>query len=150
MTSSHAPLCSFADRDMFMRFRGGGIGHCANPNEARPAASATTAPGIADEAEELGPEDVVPEGGLGPGAPGPEDDDGGEAPLEGDPDELDAEAQEYGYEDPDELLNDDGDDGDDGDDTGEATDAGEDELGPEDGEGEDEDDIFSIEGYAPY
>lgn len=147
MTYSYVSLCSFADRDMFMRSRGGGIGHRANPNEARPAASATTAPGLADEAEELGPEDVVPEGGLGPGAPGPEDDDGGEAPLEGDLDELDAEAQEYSYEDPDELLNDDGDDGDD---TGEAADAGKDELGPEDGEGEEEDDIFSIEGYAPY
>ncbi len=48
---------------------------------------------------------------------------------------------------PDELLNDDRDGGDD---TGEAADASEDELGPEDGEGEDEDDIFSIEGYAPY
>lgn len=129
-----------------MRFRGGGIGHCANPNEARPAVPVTTTISLANEAEELGPEDVAPEGsGIGPGAPGHEDDDGGEAPLEGDPDELDAEAQEYGYEDPD-----DGDDRDEADDGDDRDAADEDELGPEDGEGEDGDDIFSIEGYAPY
>ncbi len=133
-----------------MRFRGGGIGHCANAHEAQPAVPATAAFGLPDEAEELGPKDVAPEDGLGPGAPGPEDDDGGEAPSEGDADELDAEAQEYGYEDPDVFFDEDGDNGDDGDDGDDREAVDEDELGPEDGEGEDADDLFSMEGYAPY
>ncbi len=157
----------FVDRDMFMRYRGGGIGHSVNSGEGRPIAhtsavaeegagsfhdtdaqvldslvATTTSDSIAQEAgDDPQPNHTNPTAGF----PEPGDDDGGEAPPEGDPEVIADEAEEYGYEESPDAV--DVDEELEGEGEGEMDD---DELGPEDGEGDDDDDAFGVEGFAPY
>lgn len=136
---------------MFMRYRGGGIGHSANPLEARTSSDVgteaaelaetfvrTREPTVDDTTPRLpnGELAVTNDHILDPGQ-----DDGGEAPPEDDPEELVDEAQEYGYAPMEDQP------GDDGEEEGEVDG---DELGPEDSEGEDGDDASGTYGYAPY
>ncbi len=122
-----------------MRYRGGGIGHSVNAQEARPV-STDAASAMTDENLEEGDNqaDGMEQSHYSDADPG--EGDGGEAPPEDDIEKLAEEAEEYGY--------DPQDDDDESDTPG--SDLDENELGPEDGEDEVIDDVYGAEGYAPF
>lgn len=152
-----------------MRFRGGGIGHQVNAAERHQPVPDHAEAGrdeVSDSEEDMNVRDVSrtmdnpqvcrldpnddntagnssrPSHAMDPD-PDPDEDDGGEVVPDADADELADEAEEYGYEHDDEIAAGD-------DDAREEEDIEDDELGPEDGEGEDDDDTLALEGYAPF
>lgn len=126
-----------------MRYRGGGVGHS---DIARPPSTAAEdlAEAGRDECELAEPEPSAAGGTASQRLPaeGPGGDDAREAPPEVREEELDEEAADYGYIDPE----DDGVDGTHHDDDEELE---TDDLGAEDGEDGTHDDPYGEEGFAP-